>query len=152
MGGEAAKLTHDIEARMKQLLERPPSVELPETDELLGSVSWLNGMDKTFMKKMGKLCQTKIYSNGQSVMKSGSTSQGMFIVVRGNVKIMDGKETIEMVGKGSVLGQKAILSEGSNKYGAVCETPVTALWLSKSNVLRLIEESAEFKQKLGELD
>jgi NhaP-type Na+/H+ or K+/H+ antiporter len=151
-GGEAAKLTHDIEARMKQLLERPPSVELPETAELIGGISWTKGLDKEVLKKMGKLCQTKMYSNGQTIMKAGSNSQGMFIVARGNVKIMHDKETIELVGKGSLLGQTAILSDGSNKYSAVCETPVTLLWLSKTNVQRLISESAEFKAVLEKLD
>ena len=84
-------------------------------------------------------------------MKSGSTSQGMFIVVRGNVRIVKGKETIELVGKGSLLGQKAILSNASNIYSAEAESPVTALAISKANVQRLISESSAFKDILEKM-
>jgi NhaP-type Na+/H+ or K+/H+ antiporter len=150
-GGEAAKLTHDIEARMKQLMEKPPSLNLPETSELLNSVSWAKDLDKETVKKLANFCQSKIYSNGQTIMKSGSTSQGMFIVVRGNVRIVKGKETIELVGKGSLLGQKAILSNASNIYSAEAESPVTALAISKANVQRLISESSAFKDILEKM-
>lgn len=150
-GAEASKLTHDIEARMKELMERPPSLNLPETGELLNSVSWTKELDDELVKKLANLCSSKIFSNGQVVMKSGSTSQGMFIVVRGNVRIMKGKETIELVGKGSLLGQNAILTNSSNMYSAVAESPVTALLISKANVQRLIDESNKFKDILTKM-
>ena len=60
-------------------------------------------------------------------MKAKSATQGMFIIARGIVKILDGTETIELVGKGQVLGQKLILGNRATRYSGVCETPVTAL-------------------------
>ena len=130
-GGEAAKMTVEIEARMKQLLEKPPSIKLPETGELLQAVSWVKDLDKDLVKKLTNLCQTKIYSNGQVIMKAKSTTQGMFIIARGNVKILEGTELIELIGKGHVLGQKSILGDRATRYSGVCETPVTALWAVK---------------------
>ena len=85
-GGEASKLTHDIEARMKQLLEKPPSIVLPETGDLLDAISWIKDLDVDTVKKLKSLCQTKIFSNGQVVMKAKSATQGMFIIARGMLK------------------------------------------------------------------
>jgi len=150
-GGEASKLTHDIEARMKKLLEKPPSIVLPETGDLLDAISWIKDLDVDTVKKVKSLCQTKIFSNGQVVMKAKSATQGMFIIARGNVKILDGTETIELVGKGQVLGQKLILGNRATRYSGVCETPVTALWLSRSNVNRLLEESPGFRAIMEKL-
>lgn len=151
-GSEASKLKHDIEARMKQLMEKPPSVELPETGELLDSVKWTKELDENTLKQMSKLCQTKIYSNGQTIMKAGASNQGVFIVVRGNVKIMDGDHTVELVSKGSVLGQNALLAGTANKYSAISETPVTALLLSKASAEKLMSSSAEFKAVMDRLE
>ncbi|GAB5538804.1 MAG: cation:proton antiporter [Salibacteraceae bacterium] len=151
-GSEASKLKHDIEARMKQLMEKPPSVELPETQELLSSVKWTKELDEETTKLLVKLCQTKIYSNGQTIMKAGASNQGVFIIVRGNAKIMDGKETVELVSKGSVLGQNALLNNTPNKYSAVSESPVTALLLSKASAERLMNSSAEFRAIMDRLD
>jgi NhaP-type Na+/H+ or K+/H+ antiporter len=150
-GSEAAKLTHEIEARMKQLLEKPPSIELPETGELLEAVSWVKGLDKDLVKKLKMLCQTKIYSNGQVIMKAKSSTQGMFIIARGNVKILEGTELLELIGKGHVLGQKSILGNRATRCSGVCETPVTALWLSRGNVVKLLDESPAFKAMMEKL-
>lgn len=147
-GGEAAKMTHDIEARMKQLMERPPSVELPETKELVDSIPWMRDLDKDVLKRVISLCQTKTYSNGQTILKAGSSSQGLFIVARGNVKLMDGNDTIDLVGKGGLLGQEAVLDNKPNAHSAIAETPVTALSLSRTNAQRLISDAADFAKQV----
>ena len=149
--GEAAKLTHEIEGRMKQLMEKPPSIERPESGELLEAVSWVKDLDKDLVKKLKTLCQTKIYSNGQVILKAKSTTQGMFIIARGNVKVLEGTELIELIGKGQVLGQKSILGNRASRYSGVCETPVTVLWLSRGNVAKLLEESPAFKAVMEKL-
>lgn len=150
-GGEAAKLTHDIEARMKQLMEKPPSIELPETGDLLEAIPWIKELDKNLVKRLTALCQTKVFSNGQVIMRAKSTTQGAHIVARGNVKIMEGSDLIELVGKGQVLGQKSILGNRATRYSGVCETPVTTLWLSRASMIRLFEEYPQFKAAMEKL-
>ena len=44
--GEAAKMTQDIEVRMKRLLEKPPKIDLPETKELVDAIIWLRDLEK----------------------------------------------------------------------------------------------------------
>jgi CRP-like cAMP-binding protein len=118
----------------------------------LDSISWAKGLDKDLVKSMAKLCTTKIYSTGQVIQKPGGASQGVSIVARGNVKIMDGKETIELAGKGAMIGQQSLLTSSPNKHGAIAESPVTVLWLSKSNVHRLMQESEQFGAILRRMD
>lgn len=148
-GSEASRMTHDIEARMKRLMERPPSVKLPETKDLVDSISWLRNLDKDVLKQVIAYCTTRSFSNGQSLLKAGSSAQGIYIVARGNVKVMEGKETVDIASKGSILGRKAVMDDDVYDRSAVAETPVTVLYISKANVQRLVSESDALKELLS---
>lgn len=146
--GEAAKMTQDIEVRMKRLLEKPPKIDLPETKELVDSIMWLRDLEKSDLSKVTEFCQTKIYSNGQTLLKAKGSSQGMYIIARGNVKIMQDGQTIDVLSKGDVVGELAILTGKPRGHSAVAETPVTALYLSNNNTTKLIEGSVAFAEIL----
>ncbi|MEX2597637.1 MAG: cation:proton antiporter [Salibacteraceae bacterium] len=143
---EAGKIVSNIESRMKQLMEKPPSIELPETRELIKSVSWLESLPKEGEKLLINLCQTKIYSNGQRIVKHMSSSLGLYIIVRGNVNIKDGKRTIEVLGKGDCIGEIVYLTQGQSNNIGIAETPVTVLWLSASSVEKMVAQFPQFKE------
>lgn len=145
---EASKMIHDIEVRMKRLLEKPPKINLPETKELVDSIMWLRDLEKAELSKVTDFCQTKIYSNGQTLLKPTGSSQGMYIIARGNVKVMKDKETIDVLSKGDIVGEVEILTGKSSNHRVVADTPVTALYLSNNNTDKLIEGSKAFKDVL----
>lgn len=145
---EAAKMTEDIEIRMKRLMEKPPKIDLPETKELVDSVVWLRDLGKEDLNTLIEYCQTKIYSNNQTLLKAEGTNQGMFIIARGNVKILHGNQTIDVLGKGDVIGEVAILTGVAGNHAAIAETPVTALYLSNANAHRLLESNNQFAEML----
>lgn len=147
-GSEASKMTHDIEIRMKRLMERPPSVGLPETKELTESITWLKELDPNVFDRIQTLCQTKIFSYGQTLVKPGKTGQGMYVIARGTVKVLEGSLTIDVVGKGDMIGELSILTGRPGKHRAVAESPVTAIWLSSNSIQRIMSEHPDFVKSL----
>jgi CRP-like cAMP-binding protein len=143
---EVGRITSDIEARMKKLMEKPPSIQLPETKELVRSIHWLEDFSKEGVKLFSELCQTRIYANGQRIVKNMNASHGLYIIARGNVNIKDGKRTIEVLSKGDGIGEILYLTQGQSQFQVIAETPVTVLWLSTSNLERMISTFPEFKK------
>lgn len=143
---EASRITSGIEARMKQLMEKPPSIRLPETKELVKSIGWLQDFPKEGIKLLTDLCTTRIYSNGQRIVKNMSAANGLFIIVRGNVLIKDGNRTVEVLGKGDGIGEILYLTKGQSQFTVVAETPVTVLSLSASNLERIVNEFPDFEK------
>ncbi len=149
-GSEASKLMHSIEARMKELMEKPPSVEAPETKDLIQSIHWLVELDAKTQSELSRLCQTRIFSTGQTLVKPGAAT-GLFIIARGSVKVLKNDETVAVLSKGDILGEIALLSGVRSKVKVVAETPVTALSLNQSSAQLLCQESADFENTLWRL-
>lgn len=149
-GGEASKLTHNIEARMKALLEKPPSVEAPETADLIQSIHWLAELEKGTQTEIGRLCQTRIFAKGQTLSKPGS-AQGIYIIARGSVKVMHGDETTAVLSKGDIIGEVSFLTNTRSTARVVAETPVTALTLNQNHANQVCDESSDFKNSLWSL-
>lgn len=145
---EVARLTSDIETRMKKLMEKPPSIQLPETKELVKSIAWLQEMPKDALKMITELGQTRMFSNGQRILKNMNASHGLYIIARGNVNIRDGKRTVEVLGKGDGIGEILYLTKGQSQFDIIAETPVTVLVLSASNVERIVQAHPDFEKMM----
>ncbi|MBE0674509.1 MAG: cation:proton antiporter, partial [Bacteroidales bacterium] len=60
--GEADKMTSKVEERMKKLVDSPPSLDLPKTNDLLKEISWLKSLNsRTFNKVVGSM-QNRMFS------------------------------------------------------------------------------------------
>lgn len=145
---EVSRITSDIEIRMKKLMEKPPSIELPDTKELINSISWLKGLSKENQKVIYDACQTKIYSNGQRIVKHVKPSDGLYIIARGSVNVKDGDHTLEVLGKGDAIGEITYFTKEESAFAVIAETPTTILWISISTLDRMIAAEPELKSLL----
>lgn len=145
---EVNRLVSDIETRMKMLMEKPPSIELPETKELVRSIQWLQEMPKDGVKMLVDLFQTKIYSTGQRISKQRNASEGIFIIARGTVAVKHEKKTLALLSKGDCIGDLVYLTKVGSDHPVTAESPVTALYLSASNLQRVLSSFPLFESIL----
>jgi NhaP-type Na+/H+ or K+/H+ antiporter len=145
---EVGRLVSDIETRMKMLMEKPPSIELPETKELVRSIPWLQELPKEGVKMLVDLFQTKIYSTGQRISKQKSASEGIYIIARGTVAVKQDKMTLALLSKGDCVGDMVYLTKVGSGHPVIAESPVTTLYLSASNMQRLISAYPVFESIL----
>ncbi len=126
---EAEKIMSSVEARMKMLMDSPPSIKLPEPIELLKEVPWLRGLDDAIYGKVVELVDKKVYSAGSNLMELGGPGDGLYIIAGGTVRVTVKDFLVDILGPGSVIGEMAVLTGLPRTATVTAETPVTALWV-----------------------
>lgn len=149
--GEASKMYKSIEVRMKRLLESPPAFDLPKSIELLRDVPWLKGIEESKFKKISELFEDRIFSVGQALVKKDGKEEGLFVLVRGKVIVTVDDVVIDILGPGNVVGEISILTENFRSATVTAESPVTALWISNSNMKKALDLSEQLESKLWDI-
>ncbi|OFY94266.1 MAG: hypothetical protein A3K10_12225 [Bacteroidetes bacterium RIFCSPLOWO2_12_FULL_31_6] len=150
-GSEAEKLMNSIENRMKELRDTPPDLDLPDVEELLSEVSWLKNANHDFLHEISSKFESKIFSSGDILLHEGKTEDGMYIIVRGNIKITINGELIDLLGPGNTIGEVAALSKNKRTATVTAETPLTVLWISSKGLKQLIDEHQEIGENLWQI-
>lgn len=147
--GEAGKMIADIEKRMKGLLETPPSFELPKSKEMLRSISWLKDIEDAQFAQIADLFQNRIYSVGQHLVKENGPADGLFVIVRGKVKVSVGDDKVmDILGAGNVVGEMSVLTGHPRSATVTAESPVTVLWITRTKMRKAMKLVRELESRL----
>ncbi|HEC44433.1 MAG TPA: cyclic nucleotide-binding domain-containing protein [Bacteroides sp.] len=146
--GEAGKIISGIEERMKRLMDRPPALELPKPVELLRDISWLAGLEETTFNRVVKEFQNRVYAVDATLVKEKGPGDGLFVVVRGQVKISVQDKVVDILGPGSVIGEMAVLTGLQRTATVSAESPVTVLWMSTSKMKSIMKNSKDLENRL----
>ena len=147
-GDEANKMVENIETRMKKLRDAPPVLEIPDAEELLAEVAWLKNIDHASFHRIAKEFESKIYNSGDVLLHEGKVEDGMYIVVRGSIKITIKDELIDLLGPGNTIGEVAALNKNKRTATVTAETPLTVLWISSKGLKQLVDEYEEIGDKI----
>ena len=145
---EAARLITEVEQRMKEVMDSPLELRLPEPEEVLREVNWLKGMPEELIAKIVAVSEQRAYSNGDSIMKQGDDGDGMIVITRGSVQVSIGDLVVDIMGRGSVIGEMAVLAGIKRTANVVADSSVTALWLSTDAMQKIMTESPELSGSL----
>jgi CRP-like cAMP-binding protein len=93
------------------------------------------------------------FHSGQSIFARGDIGKDVYLVTEGRVRLSvlssEGRElTFSHAGPGDVFGEIAALDGGRRTADATAVTPVRAMTLSHTALLRLLEESRGFAQAM----
>jgi len=146
--GEADKMISNIESRMKQLRDAPPSFELPDAEEFMAEVPWLKEVNHKTFHRISKLFNSKIYNANDVLLKEGKLQDGMFILVRGTVRITIKDKLIDVLGPSAAVGEVAALNGNKRAATVTAETPVTVMWISSANLKHLITDYPAIGEKI----
>ena len=146
--GEAGKIISGIEERMKMLMDRPPSLEMPKPVELLRDISWLAGLEEVTFSRVVNDFQNRVYAIETTLVKENGPGDGLFVVVRGQVKISVKNEVVDVLGPGSVIGEMAVLTGLPRTATVSAESPVTVLWMSTSRMKAIMKTSKDLENRL----
>ncbi|MCG8410285.1 MAG: cation:proton antiporter [Bacteroidales bacterium] len=148
---EAFKMIDSIEKRMKKLVDSPPEIIPPEKAKLLYEISWLQQLDKITFNKIVSLFQYRNYAVGETIIKEQGHIDGLFVIARGSVKVSIDNKLIDVLGKGSVIGEISILANISRTATIVAESPVTVLRLTSVSMHQVIQDNQTIEDKLWEI-
>ncbi len=145
---EASRLITAVEERMKEVMDSPLELRLPEPSEVLREVNWLKGMPEELIAKIISVSMERSYGSGDSIMKQGDEGDGMIVITRGSVKVSIGDLVVDIMGRGSVIGEMAVLAGIKRTANVTADSPVTALWLDTESMQKIMAESPELSGSL----
>jgi CRISPR/Cas system CMR-associated protein Cmr5 small subunit len=145
---EAARMITAVEERMKTVMEKSMELRLPEPEEVLREVNWLKGLPEEQISKIIAASETKSFNNGDTLMKQGDDGDGMVVITRGSVKVSIGDLVVDIMGRGAVIGEMAVLGGVPRTANVVADSTVTALWLSTESMQKIMAESVELSNSL----
>ncbi|MEN8157814.1 MAG: cation:proton antiporter [Bacteroidota bacterium] len=148
--GEAEKIVSGIEERMKILMDAPPSFDFTGSLEMLKEIPWLRDIDEQVFQRVVAAFRSRVYAVGAQLVREDASDDGMFVIVRGKVKIVINGSVVDVVGTGSVIGEMAVLTGQSRTATVVAVSPVTLLWISTSRLQSIMKMSPELENKLWE--
>jgi NhaP-type Na+/H+ or K+/H+ antiporter/CRP-like cAMP-binding protein len=148
---EAEKMIESIEERMKRLIDSPPEVKPLEKAILLQEIQWLAELDKSTFNKIVNLFQERIYAVGEKIIKEHGQVDGLYVIARGSVKVTINNKLIDILGKGSVIGEISVLTNIPRTATVTAESPVTVLRLTSVSMQQVVHENSTLEDKLWEI-
>jgi hypothetical protein len=145
---EASRLIIAVEERMKEVMESSLDLRLPEPEEVLREVNWLKGMPDTLIAKIVNASESRVYNSGDTIMTQGGEGDGMIVITRGSVKVSIGDIVVDIMGRGAVIGEMAVLAGVPRTANVVADSSVTALWLTTESMQSIMAESPELSGSL----
>ncbi len=88
--------------------------------------------------------ETTPFSAGQTVFKAGEQGVEMFIVVDGEVDILDGPNLLETAEKGSIVGELALIDDEVRSASAVAKTDCRLVAVDRKRFLYMVQETPLF--------
>jgi NhaP-type Na+/H+ or K+/H+ antiporter len=145
---EASRMIIAVEERMKSVMDRSLNLTLPEPEEVLREVNWLKGMSEALISKIVAASEPKSYNSGDMVMKQGDSGDGMIVITRGSVKVSIGDVVVDIMGRGAVIGEMAVLAGIPRTANVVADSAVSALWLTTESMRAIMTDSPELTGSL----
>ena len=72
---------------MKRQLSAPSYIPPPSPEVLLRSTVWLEGMDGEIIDYIASLAEEKIFDSGDTIVRQGDKTDGIYLVITGLVKV-----------------------------------------------------------------
>lgn len=148
--GEACKIIEEIEERMKRLMNSPPVIHMPESETVLRESVLFRGMDVACIEEITPKFQTRIYSVGDRFIKNNATSDGLYFVARGTVRVSIDSHDVDVLGRGEFIGEIASLT-GSRTADVYAESPVTVFWLPLRELSRAVKKYPDLADRIWQL-
>jgi NhaP-type Na+/H+ or K+/H+ antiporter len=147
-GDESDRLLLDVEERMKDVMQSSLELRIPSPEEVLREVTWLKGLPDTVISQIVGLSEQRSYSSGQRIMEQGGAGDGMIVITGGSVNVAIGDLVVDIMGRGAVIGEMAVLAGVPRTANVVADTSVTAIWLTTESMQKAMTESGELSNSL----
>lgn len=150
---ESEKMIEEIEQRMQVLNKAyfEPKVITPTRVQELRRVRWLSDLSEATLEKLAAGMGMRTYEVGDIITSQGMKERSLLVIVKGVATVARGDEIFEVLGPGSVVGEKDIVTGGERSSTVKAETHVEALWLTADVVQSHAETDSDLKAALNKV-
>ncbi len=115
------------------------------TEEALAEVTFFKDLASRDLKRLAALCVPKQFDAGAEILSEGAVGLGLFLICEGRVEVFkteDGRRRrLAVLGAGDVLGEMALIDEGTRSASAVALEPASTLLLSRDGFRTVVKKS-----------
>ncbi|WP_394937128.1 cyclic nucleotide-binding domain-containing protein [uncultured Ilumatobacter sp.] len=114
----------------------------------LASIELFAGLSKKELAAIDRLMTPIDIKAGKEVIKEGTAGREAFIIVEGTASVWRDGKLIASVGKGSVLGEVALLANRARTATVQAETAMTVEVLNRREFEQLLDQNPAITRKL----
>jgi CRP-like cAMP-binding protein len=119
------------------------SIQLPAIQEVISSVPFLRGLPETSIHQVLSHAALRHHPANQMILLENDWGGSVYFVIEGWLKIRtynaDGREiTLNIVGKGEIVGEMAALEQAPRSTDVLSLTPVTIANIPADDFVRLL--------------
>ena len=126
------------------------TIDLDDAMVFLSGINLFSHIDSNIVENMASLMSINTYEAGEYLIHKGTPGSHMLLVKQGDVSVMLKNETVDL-GKGSVLGEMALLSGKPSKADVIAQTQTQAFILEQEDFLGLMSEYTELASIMNDL-
>jgi CRP-like cAMP-binding protein len=116
--------------------------------ESLRRVPLLAGLDRKELELLAKLAKEQRYEPGATIVKSGASGHGLYIIKEGNVSVVRDGQKVASMGPGQFFGEISVLDGGPRTADVKADTDTICLTLISWEIKPLLMDNAGISYKM----
>ena len=101
-------------------------------------------MESTILNMVQSVGTSRTYQPGEEVFSEGSPGTSMYVVIDGNIEIRVGGKSMEVAGRGSIIGEMALIDSCTRSATVVAQDYCVLAQVNRSQFLLLMQKTPRF--------
>ena len=101
-------------------------------------------MESSILKMVQTVGTPRIYQPGEKVFIEGSPGNSMYVVLDGNIEIRVRGKSVEVAGRGSIIGEMALIDSSTRSATVVAQDYCVLAQVNRSQFLSLLQKTPLF--------
>jgi CRP-like cAMP-binding protein len=119
-----------------------------EKMDWLSRVPLLAGCPASSLRSMAEATGEVAFEAGHHIVQQGIIGNGLYILVSGRARVVQGSEVLARLGPGDFFGELSVLDQQPRAASVVAEEPVTCLALASWDLFPLLERDPQLSLNL----
>lgn len=107
--------------------------------QLLRRVALFSGISGRALGMIADRAQEIEFPANRYIVRQGQVGTGFYMIVRGRVRVVRGREVLNRLGPGEFFGEVSVLDRAPRLAHVITEEPTTCLALASWDFTRLLE-------------
>jgi PPM family protein phosphatase len=116
--------------------------------EVLKGMPLFRYLSYTELVRVMNIAEVKWFETGETLLTEGEPGEVMYVVLSGRIRILKNGAEINMLGKGSHLGEMALVDRGPRSATAVVEETCRLLLVHRSDFYEIVRKEPGLSVKL----
>jgi len=98
-------------------------------------------MESSILNMVQNVGTPRTYQPGEMVFNEGSPGTSMYVVLDGNIEIRVGGKSMEVAGRGSIIGEMALIDTSARSATVVAQDYCVLAQVNRSQFLSLMQKT-----------